>query len=267
MKNLMAVARETKKITKEGKYELNGRVISFPEADLKAVKVYSPEAGEALIKTYPGEPGSTVSIEITTEDSYRAASRFEHPLVMNFANAHHPGGGFEIGATAQEESLCRCSTLYASINSEAAKEMYRYNKTNVCATESDYMLLSDPVYVFRDEKCDFLEKPFHVGVITVPAPNRNGRAIFASAEKIKAAMTKRIRIMLAVAKENGYRDLVLGAWGCGAFRNDPVKVAGMFKTVLLEEGYGAYFDRVCFAIYGKEDGKNYTAFREVFYKE
>ena len=264
MKNLMAVARETKKITKEGRYELNGRVIPFPEVDLKAVKVITPEAGAALTETYAGEPGSTVAIEITTEDSYRAASRFEHPLVMNFANAHHPGGGFEIGATAQEESLCRCSTLYASINSEAAKEMYRYNKTNVCATESDYMLLSDPVFVFRDERCDFLEKPFRVGVITVPAPNRNGRAMFASAEKIKAAMTKRIRIMLAVAKDNGFRNLILGAWGCGAFRNDPVKVAGMFKTVLLEEGYGAYFDHVCFAIYGKEDGKNYTAFREVF---
>ena len=264
MRNLIAVARETKKITKEGRYELNGHTVSFPEVDLTAVKVYTPEAGAALCGRFPGEPGKTPLIQITTEDSYRAASRFEHPLVMNFANAQHPGGGFEIGATAQEESLCRCSTLYASIKSEAAREMYRYNKTNICATESDYMLLSDPVFVFRDEKCNFLEKPFRVGVITVPAPNRAGRAMFASADKLAAAMTKRIRIMLAVAKGNGFRDLVLGAWGCGAFRNDPVKVAGYFKTVLLDEGYGAYFDTVCFAIYGKEDGKNYIAFREAF---
>ncbi|MBR5666896.1 MAG: TIGR02452 family protein [Lachnospiraceae bacterium] len=264
MKNLIAVAKETKKITKEGRYELNGHVVTFPEGDRRAVKVYTPEAGETLCKMWPGEPGGNAKVQITTEDSYRAASRFTHPLVMNFANAHHPGGGFEIGATAQEESLCRCSTLYASITSEAAREMYRYNHEHISATESDYMLLSDPVFVFRDENCNFLEKPFHVGVITVPAPNRNGRAMFASADKIAAAMTKRIRIMLAVAKENGYRDLVLGAWGCGAFRNDPVKVAGYFKTVLTDEGYGAYFDNVCFAIYGKEDGKNYTSFREVF---
>lgn len=76
-------------------------------------------------------------------------------------------------------------------------------------------------------------------------------------------MTKRLRIMAAVAKENGFRSLILGAWGCGAFRNDPVKVAGYFKKVLLEEKFGAYFDSICFAIYGKEDGKNITAFREV----
>lgn len=264
MKSLIAIGKETKKITKEGRYELNGHEVVFPEADLSAVKVYTPEAGEALLGTYPGEAGKAPVIQITTEDSFQAARRFDHPLVMNFANAHHPGGGFEIGATAQEECLCRCSTLYASLKSDAAREMYRYNRTNVSATESDYMLLTDPVFVFRDEQYNYLEKPFRVGVITVPAPNRNGRAMFTSSDKLAAAMTKRIRIMLAVARENGYRNLVLGAWGCGAFRNDPVKVAGFFKTILLEEGYGSYFDNVCFAIYGKEDGKNYVSFREVF---
>lgn len=262
MSNLIAIANETKKITRNGCYDKDGHTIRFPQTDLSAVKVYTPEEGLALCAKYEGADGTVPAFEITTEDSFQAARRFEHPLVMNFANAHHPGGGFEIGATAQEESLCRCSTLFASLKSEAAKEMYRYNNAHRSGVESDYMLLSDPVYVFRNERYELLDKPVPVGVITLPAPNRNGLAMFTTSEKLEAAMTKRLRIMSAVAKENGFRSLILGAWGCGAFRNDPVKVAGYFKKVLLEEKFGAYFDSICFAIYGKEDGKNITAFRE-----
>ena len=70
--------------------------------------------------------------------------------------------------------------------------------------------------------------------------------------------------MLRAAAERGYRDLVLGAWGCGAFGNKPEEVAGYFRQVILEEKEGAAFDTICFAIYGSENGKNITAFREVF---
>lgn len=263
MKNLIAIAGETRKITKNGFYDKDGHTIRLPEIDYSAVKVYTPEAGLALCTKYEGATGEVPKFEITTEDSFQASARFDHPLVMNFANAHHPGGGFEIGATAQEESLCRCSTLFASLKSEAAKEMYHYNNVHRSGVESDYMLLSDPVIVFRNERLELLDKPFPVGVITLPAPNRNGLAMFTTSAKLEAAMTQRLRIMAAVAKENGFRSLILGAWGCGAFRNDPVKVAGYFKKVLLEEKFGSYFEHICFAVYGKEDGKNITAFREV----
>lgn len=187
-------------------------------------------------------------------------------MVMNFANAHVPGGGFLLGATAQEEALCRCSTLYASIHSAKASEMYRYNNTHVSAVESDYMLLSKEVYVYRDEKCEPLEAPFQVGVITIPAPNRHGAAMFAPAALVRDTMQRRIRIMLRVAAKHGYRELVLGAWGCGAFGNNPVDVAGYFKQVFVGEQYGKCFEKVCFAVYGREDGRNITAFREQFQK-
>ncbi len=169
-----------------------------------------------------------------------------------------------MGATAQEEALCRCSTLYASITSKEAGVMYKYNNTHFSSVESDYMLLSPNVCVFRNAGCELLEKPFMAGVITLPAPNRIGAAVLTPVRKISEAMVQRIRIMLLIAKENGYKNLVLGAWGCGAFHNDPKEVAKCFHKVIAEEGYGSCFDEICFAIYGKEDGKNITSFRACF---
>ena len=77
-------------------------------------------------------------------------------------------------------------------------------------------------------------------------------------------MLRRIRILLLIAADNGYRNLVLGAWGCGAFGNKPQDVAGYFRQVLIDEGHGYLFDEVRFAIYGSENGKNITEFRKVF---
>ena len=201
---------------------------------------------------------------VTTESSFGAASRFRNPLVMNYANAHHAGGGFLLGANAQEEALCRCSTLYASIKSDRAAEMYRYNNTHLSSTESDYMLLTQNAAVFRNDNLDLLEEPFPVGVITAPAPNRRGAAVFASSKTISETFLRRIRIILRIAAENGYKDLILGAWGCGAFGNNPTLVAEAFRTALHEDGIGTLFDHAVFAIYGSETGKNYNAFREVF---
>lgn len=264
--NYIQIAKESIKYAKEGKYVCQGKVLSFPEADLESVEVISPELGKQLLEEdiKPYETGRDCIYQVVNADSFQAARVMDNALVMNFANAHVPGGGFLLGATAQEEALCRCSTLYASIHSKKAEEMYHYNNTHLSAVESDYMLLSKEVYVYRDEKCVPLEEPVHVGVITLPAPNRYGAAMLASLTTIRDTMKRRIRIMLRVAMKNDYRCLVLGAWGCGAFGNHPGDVAGYFHEILVDEGYGKCFDRICFAIYGKENGRNIEAFREVF---
>ena len=119
--NYISVAKETKRITKEGNYKLDGTMIYLPDLDYTDVTVYSPEMGEKLLSDHvPGAGSIGKNISIVAKDSFQAAEDFENPLVMSFANAHKPGGGFEMGATAQEESLCRCSTLFASISSENA---------------------------------------------------------------------------------------------------------------------------------------------------
>lgn len=262
--NNIAIANETMKITADGFYELGGKKIELPCEDTSAVEVWAPKNGAALVESTVIPEGDMCTITVTKEDSFTAASRFENAFVMNFANAHKAGGGFRLGANTQEEALCRCSTLYSSITSEAAGEMYRYNNTHLSSTESDYMLYSPDVCVFRSCKCELLEKPFMASVITVPAPNRRGAAIFASNKKIAEVMTRRIRIMLAIAAKHGHRSIILGAWGCGAFGNSSEDVAGYFRKVLIDEKYGQLFDNVCFAIYSSGSDKKYNIFSEVF---
>lgn len=266
--NNIQIANETIKITEECRYEVGKKLIELPDLNYKKTEIFSPEDGKALleenISQYFGD--RLCDIEVTCEDSFTAAQRLDKPIVMNFANAHKAGGGFRLGANAQEEALCRCSTLYASITSQSAAEMYRYNNTHISPVESDYMLLSPDVCVFRDVHCTLLEEPFTVSVITLPAPNRRGAAMFASKKLIGETITRRIRIMLHIAANHGCRNLVLGAWGCGAFGNSPTDVSEYFKTVLIGEKYGMCFDRVVFAIYGKTDGRNITAFRKTFEK-
>jgi uncharacterized protein (TIGR02452 family) len=261
--NNISVANETIKITENGFYELNGKRIELT-GDPLAVEVITPEGGAELVQKLVISGDKLCDITVTQEDSFTAAGRFERPYVMNFANAHNAGGGFRLGANAQEEALCRCSTLYASINSDEAKKMYRYNNTHISAVESDHMLYSPDVFVFRDNKCDLLETPFMASVITVPAPNRRGAAIFASNKKIAEAMIRRIRILLAVAANHGHRNIILGAWGCGAFGNKSEDVADYFRKVLIDEEYGKLFDNVCFAIYSSGNDKKYNIFKKVF---
>ena len=263
--NNIQIAKETIRITKEGEYNLGERIVKLPEVDYEDVMVITPAEGEALLRagidSYKRD--ELCRITVMNADSFQAGRNYDNPLVMNFANAHGPGGGFKIGAKTQEEALCRCSTLYASITSKKASEMYRYNNTHASRVESDYMLISPKVVVFRDENCNLMEEPVIMGVVTVPAPNRYGAALLAGKKLIDDTFVRRIRIMLAAAAKSGYKTLVLGAWGCGAFGNKPEDVAGYFKQVIVQEEYGKCFDEICFAIYGREDGENITTFRDI----
>ena len=266
--NNISVARETIRIIERGSYTVGGKTVSLPDMNYSQVIVMTPEQGAALVDAFQPRFGSMCSISVTAEDTFSAAQTMGGvPLVLNFANGHHAGGGFLFGANAQEEALCRCSTLYASISSETAKEMYRYNNTHLSAVESDYMLLSPSVCVFRDYRSEMLEQPFPAAVITAPAPNRRGAAAFANKQTIRETFQRRIRIILAAAAQYGYRDAVLGAWGCGAFGNDPAAVAADFRQVIVQEHFGSAFDRIRFAVCGNPNGRNIRAFLDEFAKE
>lgn len=264
--NNIAIANETIRITSQRYYQCGGQKIVFPEADYSAVEVITPERGAQLLQAAVSgaQAEYPCRISVTNEDSFAAAQRLQTALVLNFANAHHAGGGFLLGANAQEEALCRCSTLYASINSKAAAKMYRYNNTHLNAVESDYMLLSPEVLVFRNPQCELIAEPFSAAVITTPAPNRRGAAVFASASTVQQTFLRRIRIILRLAAARGYRNLILGAWGCGAFGNDPKLVAECFREALGEQELARCFAEICFAVYGSETGRNYRAFSEAF---
>lgn len=189
-------------------------------------------------------------------------------LFLNFASSKHPGGGVRGGARAQEETVCRQTTLLTSLESEAAAAYYKKHRKLNSNLATDAMLLSPRVQVLRNENYEWIgdsyNGPVIVGALTCAAPHlfRNGKE---TEEELKELYYQRILGMLCVAIKYGYRNLVLGAWGCGAFHNDPELVADAFCRALLTVrnvycGGKDPFEIVFFAIPGNGT-KNYQAFK------
>lgn len=162
------------------------------------------------------------------------------PLVLNFANGVNPGGGFLRGARAQEEVLCRSSGLYATLQGDP---MYEFHAARPQPDSSSWCILSPGVPVFRNDAGDPLPAPWLFDVITCAAPYAPRVGQDAAARLLQ----ERIHRVLAVAKAYGYNSLVLGAWGCGAFANDPLQTARDFRDA-LEGPFAGAFSRVLFAI-------------------
>lgn len=169
------------------------------------------------------------------------------PAALNFASALTPGGGFLVGARAQEESLCWSSALYACL---ADNEMYAYHLQRDDPIYSDYVLYSPDVPVFRGSDGALLEEPWACSFLTSPAPIATLDLTQRSdgAARLEQAFASRIAKVLAVAARHGHETLVLGAWGCGAFGNDPVMVARRFREA-LRGPFAGVFSEVVFAIH------------------
>lgn len=270
---LMRVAEETQKITQLGYYEIDNVTIKLIKKNNKpfaTVKTFSPKDNSKIYYECPHpatreKKEKMAKIIVVDSDSFEAAREMDNPLVMNFASATHKGGGFLTGAHSQEESLCRCSTLYASLTSAEAQAYYDYNRSLKSPMYSDYLLLSSNVCVFRDAELRLLKNPYNVAVGTIPAPNLRSREHNVDKNELTRIMLWRIRHYLAVAVKEGYKNLVLGAWGCGAFRHDANDVAGYFHKVLVDEGFAAFFDEIKFAI--TKSPYNLRAFENVFAKD
>lgn len=184
-------------------------------------------------------------------------------LLLNFASAKNPGGGFLGGSRAQEESLARSSGLYPCIVPHA--EMYDANRRCGSCLYTDYMIWSPDVPVFRDDEDQLLEEPYTVSMLTVPAVN-DGAVRGSDRESIESTMWRRMLKLLAVTALHEHSDLVLGAWGCGVFKNDATKVAGWFHTALTDPAYYRnVFRKVVFAVLDWSDERRFIGpFEERF---
>lgn len=270
------IASETLHIIEDGFYMIDGEnhELALGRDWIREVELYPPDTVEELVDNDDGYLDNK-KIEfpkceymVVNMDSFAANYRFalsDRALVMNFASAMHPGGGFLNGASAQEESLCRNSTLYASIGSPKAAKMYKYNKKNDDPFYSDYMLISPYVTVFREVSGKLTPNQFNTAVVTVPAVNLKRLPKDADRKRIPAIMEYRIEAMLCAALRRNYDTLILGAWGCGAFGHDAGDVAEYFKDALVNMEYFKYFRKIIFAVYdnGKE-AYNYNSFVKVF---
>ncbi len=269
---LAGIASETVRVTDQGFYTSpRGRVVEIRKS------VEAAKRGTVLyaLETMPPCPEfgerPPAGLSVTDESTFAALQRlanegFDHLGCLNFASAKNPGGGFLNGAQAQEEAVCRSSALHATLL--CATEYYERNRANDSSIYLDQAIVSPEVPFFRTDDGTFLEQPFMATVVTAPAPNAGAVRLNEpqNQDRILPALMRRTDMVLTAAALHGVRNLVLGAWGCGVFRNDPREVAMVFAS-RLEPGapFSTAFERVVFAVYDPGEVKsNCRAFCEVF---
>ena len=185
--------------------------------------------------------------------------------VHNFASATNPGGGVRYGSRAQEESLCRCSTLFPVLNAEANwKNYYNVNRKRNDSLHDDACIYTPEIIICKSD----IEKPARlprdkwdlVDVVTVAAPNLQNIQI--SDEELAALHENRLRHMFTVAAHHGGDIFVTGAFGCGAFQNNPEVVARTYKKILPE--FDGFFKEIVFAIYCRpQETINFDTFKRI----
>nr|BFE63240.1 TIGR02452 family protein [Dactylosporangium thailandense] len=257
---LREIARQTVTIAERGDY-VNAAGETVPVAAAAAV------AGTRLFEpddpVRPGTPAPAVAVEVTRESTLAAARRVgDGAATLVFASAKNPGGGFLGGAKAQEESIARASALYAC--QRAASAFYEFHRHQHDLRYSDRVIYSPAVPCFRDDQGHLLDAPFHTAFLTAAAPNLGAvlRSQPDDAAGVPEILLRRATRVLQVAAAHHHRTLVLGAWGCGVFRNDPAEVARAFAVALERV---PCFDRVVFAVYDRlANTPVYQAFADAF---
>ncbi|WP_405866205.1 TIGR02452 family protein [Streptomyces sp. NBC_01515] len=252
---LRGIAQQTERIVAAGGYRAaDGREVSIA-AETGAARADTRLYGPEPVRTPPFSPAETV-FEVTGESSLEAARRLTGPVaVLNFASARNPGGGFLNGAQAQEEALCRASALYTCLLE--ARGFYDHHRAHRDPFYTDRVIHSPAVPVFRDDKGRLLDEPYTAGFLTAAAPNAGVvlRTAPERAAELPDAIAVRAERVLETAALHGYRRLVLGAWGCGVFRNDPAQVAGAFHALLGPGGrFAAAFEHVVFGVLDRTPG-------------
>lgn len=208
-------------------------------------------------RTVQGETRVQVSNETTLQASRRLIESGLRPLALNFANGIQPGGGFLNGARAQEEVLCRSSALCCTLVDDP---MYEHHRGRQQPDSTDWTIYSPDVPVFRTDDGTELDRPWLLGFLTCAAPY----APEIGQPEAGDLLQKRIHRVLAIARAYGYYALVLGAWGCGAFANDPHRTAIDFRQALENDFSGAFFD-IVFAITDWSPERRFLGpFRDVF---
>jgi len=191
-------------------------------------------------------------------------------LVLNLANPVNPGGGVRRGAKAQEEDLCRKSSLLLSLESREASKYYQYNASLNTYMGSDAVMITPQVEIIKDENGNYLEDSVIVSVMTCAAPMLRNGLEGMTEQQYKDMLYNRICGMFAIAGHLGYEILVLGAFGCGAFQNDAKIVSDLFYKAMKEyklgiRGIGAMFRRIDFAVLDNSPNQyNYNEFNRNF---
>jgi len=261
--------QETMQILEQGYYVKDGKKIQLKlsRKEMEEIQVYLPKD----VKKYSNQRNfnppyvmGRCGYGCENKDSFSLArERVTHEylydkdlpkiLVLNLANAVHPGGGVRRGARAQEEDLCRSSSLLMSLESKAAEQYYNYNKSLHTKMGSDALMITPQVEIIRDENGELLDDTVVVSVVTCAAPMVSYGKEGMSDADYKQMVFERITGLLKSVAYLGYKNLVLGAWGCGAFGNDAAVISDLFYSALKNLDYNGHsqkdlFRRIDFAV-------------------
>jgi uncharacterized protein (TIGR02452 family) len=217
-------------------------------------RLYRPADAEELLQEFDKPGGIPAEVRVYHATTLEAAAALVadggRVGCLNFASARNPGGGFLGGSQAQEESLARSSGLYPCLLQ--FREMYAYNaRPDSTGLYSDYFSYAPGVPVFRGEAGEWLPEPFLLDIITAPSVNagalqRNNPELL---PELVPTMRRRTRLVLAAAARHSIDSLILGAWGCGVFGNDPAQIAELFAEALAEPNIRGRFRRIDFAVF------------------
>jgi len=263
----VTLAKETQVVLKSKYYSApSGKVVDISALQDDAVNGTIFYQGDVPEKEYQLVPRT---IEVVNETTAVAGARLmaqgKDVAVLNFASARNQGGGFLSGAIAQEEDLCRCSGLYACLKRKPM--FYNDNIMSESNFYTDGVIYSPKVPFFRDQHNLFLEEPFTLSIISAPAPNVRAMGKEITEHKnfddlLYETVLGRACKVLQIAEDHGHKTIVLGAWGCGAFGNDPKIVASAFTEALETV---PTFEHVCFAVYDtREPPFLYETFKEIY---
>lgn len=233
---------------------------------------------EKILRKIYEKPAQVI---VSKKRALEAAASYSNQkiCILNFASASNPGGGVTKGSSAQEEAICRCSTLYENLVEKAMWEkFYAPHRRQRNPLHNDDCIYTPDVIVFKSDTAYprlLLEESWYaVNVLTCAAPNLRKRpsngmnpgegnqAVKISQIELKQLHEKRMRKVLDIALENGNEVVVLGAFGCGAFSNPPEVVAEAMRTVVQEYRY--QFKTIEFAVYcSSRNDVNYRVFQRV----
>ncbi len=269
--NNMNIFQDTMEILEKGYYITDGKKIKLKlsRRQMEHASVYLPhdiekisESKEISHTIVMGRIGVdcvnmdsfSLAVERCRECSYLLKGKGENRiLVLNLANPVNPGGGVRRGAKAQEEDLCRRSSLLLSLEGREAWAYYSYNRNLHTYMGSDGIIITPDVEILKDENGNLLEDSVIVSVMTCAAPMVRRGLEGMSDEEYREMVYKRITGMLKTAAYLGYKVLVLGAFGCGAFGNDARVVSDLFYKAIKEFDYDGmsavdFFRRIDFAV-------------------
>ncbi len=282
---------DTLKIVEKGSYIKDGSEIKlrFSYKDMAQAEVFLPEDIEKLRlttlmtqrKDECHDASSSCDFSCENIDTFsladkrlsklkRKGSSDSRVLVLNLASAKNPGGGVRKGSSAQEEDLCRKSSLLISLEGDRAREYYSYNRALKTHMGSHAIIISPNVEVIKGSDSCTLDDPFEVGVMTCSAPNIRSGLEGMTQREYRELLKKRIDVMLRVAALKEYHHLILGAFGCGVFGNDAAQVSDLFRLTINDFCYNGksaddLFDSIEFAVLcRKNDDYNYKQFARNF---